>query len=179
MNRTSTPRILVAGIGNIFFGDDAFGCEVARQLSNREVPENVKVVDFGIRSFDLAYALLDGYDLNVLVDATQRGGDPGTLYTLELEVDGDSETSETAWEAHGLNLMKVLGLVKAMGGKPNRILMVGCEPAALGSEEEVLMGLSDPVQAAVRDAVGLVESLVADFLDPIISIGKIQTTPQQ
>ncbi|MGH7848434.1 MAG: hydrogenase maturation protease, partial [Candidatus Binatia bacterium] len=76
-----TPaKILVAGIGNIFLGDDGFGVEVARELAKRKLPESVRVVDFGIRGFDLAYALLDGYDLTILVDAAPRGGLPGTLY---------------------------------------------------------------------------------------------------
>lgn len=171
----------MAGIGNIFFGDDAFGCEVAKQLSGRELPENVRVVEFGIRSFDLAYALLDAYDLSLLVDATQRGGKPGTLYTLALETDGpeESEARENTWEAHGLNPMQVLRLVKAMDGRPKRILLVGCEPVTLGSEEDVLMGLSEPVQAAVREAVVLIESLVAEFLGETDGIQKIQITQQQ
>src|ERR1051325_7107702 len=80
------PSLLVAGIGNIFMGDDAFGCEVARRLSARTLPAGVRVVDFGIRGFDLAYAIMDGPDVTVLVDATPRGGAPGTVYTIEPDL---------------------------------------------------------------------------------------------
>jgi len=158
--------ILVAGIGNIFLGDDAFGCEVVKRLGERVWPENVRVVDFGIRGFDLTYALLDGYDVTILVDATPRGQEPGTLYTIEPELeeienlDGQAVTIET----HGMNPMKVLGMVKAMGGQFKKILLVGCEPATFGPEEGQ-MGLSEPVAAAVEQAVRVVESLVQKLCD--------------
>ena len=80
---TRPARILIAGIGNIFLGDDAFGVEVARRLVRRRLPDGVRVVDFGIRGLDLTYALLDGYEAVILVDAAPRGGPPGTLYVLE------------------------------------------------------------------------------------------------
>jgi hydrogenase maturation protease len=163
---TTRPRILVAGIGNIFLGDDAFGSEVARRLAVRELPDEVRVVDFGIRGFDLAYALLDGYEVTIFVDATPRGEAPGTLYTIEPdlgELDGlDGEAALV--ETHGMNPLKVLSMVKSMGGKFGRILLVGCEPAPLESEEGH-MGLSEPVEAAVEEAVGLVESLVVKVLE--------------
>lgn len=158
-------RILVAGIGNIFMADDAFGCEVARRLAAREWPEEVRVVDFGIRGFDLAYALMDGYDVTIFVDATPRGGEPGTVYTIEPdlgELDGLGAEG-VAVEPHGMNPLKVLGMVKAMGGGFKRILLVGCEPETLGPEEGQ-MGLSAPVEAAVGEAVKVVESLVARLL---------------
>ncbi len=81
-------RILIAGIGNIFLGDDAFGVEVVRRLSRsaRKLPDEVRIVDFGIRGFDLAYALMEGYEVAILVDATPRGGVPGTLYTIEPDL---------------------------------------------------------------------------------------------
>src|ERR1044072_7226323 len=102
------PTILVAGIGNIFLGDDAFGCEVVKRLAGRAWPDNVKVIDFGIRGFDLAYALLDGYDVTILVDATPRGETPGTLYTIEPEVDeiASIEGQGVVVEKHGMNPMK-------------------------------------------------------------------------
>jgi len=162
---TTAPRILVAGIGNIFMADDAFGCEVARRLAGREWPEEVRVVDFGIRGFDLAYALMDGYDVTIFVDATPRGGEPGTVYTIEpdlSELDGLGAEG-MAVEPHGMNPLKVLGMVKAMGGGFKRILLVGCEPETLGPEEGQ-MGLSAPVEAAVDEAVKVVESLVAKLL---------------
>ncbi len=160
------PRILVAGIGNIFLGDDAFGCEVARRLSGRTLPDEVRVVDFGIRGFDLAYALMDGYDVTIFVDATPRGEAPGTLYTIEPnlnEVD-NPDAEGMMVETHGMNPMKVLGMVKSMGGEFKRIFLVGCEPAPLQSEDGH-MGLSEPVQAAVDEAVKLVESLVSKILE--------------
>ena len=158
------PSILVAGIGNIFLGDDAFGCEVVKRLSDRAWPGNVHVVDFGIRGFDLAYALLDGHDVTIFVDATPRGEDPGTLYTIEPEVDEIENIEEQGAmvETHGMNPMKVLSMVKSMGGQFKKILLVGCEPATLGPEEGQ-MGLSEPVAAAVDDAARIVESLVARF----------------
>ena len=162
--------ILVAGIGNIFLGDDAFGCEVVKRLNERTWPDNVRVVDFGIRGFDLAYALLDGYDVTIFVDATPRGDEPGTLYTIEPELneieglDGQSAMVET----HGMNPMKVLSMVKSMGGQFKKILLVGCEPATFGPEEGKL-GLSEPVEAAVQPAAAMVESLVNRLCEEAMS----------
>lgn len=160
------PGILIAGIGNIFLGDDAFGSEVARRLMTRRLPEEVRVIDFGIRGFDLAYALLDGYDVTIFVDATPRGEAPGTLYTIEPDLDelDNPDAGGMVVETHGMNPMKVLGMVKSMGGHFKRILLVGCEPAPLKSEEGH-MGLSEPVEAAVDEAVKLVESLIENLLD--------------
>ena len=155
------PSVLIACIGNIFLGDNGFGCEVARRLADCTWPANVRLVDFGIRGFDLAYALLDGYDVTILVDATPRGQEPGTLYTIEPEVDEiESIDGQGAMvETHGMNPMKVLSMVKSMGGQFKKILLVGCEPATLGPEEGQ-MGLSAPVEAAVKPAAAVVESLV-------------------
>ncbi|MDT5271270.1 MAG: hydrogenase maturation protease [Acidobacteriota bacterium] len=163
---SSAPSILVAGIGNIFMGDDAFGCEVARRLAGRQLPEGVRVVDFGIRGFDLAYAIMDGPDVTVFVDATPRGEAPGTLYTIEPDLDelNGLEAGGIMVEPHGMNPLKVLGMVKAMGGEFKRILLVGCEPETLGGEEG-LMGLSEPVEQAVDEAVKVVESLIAKILE--------------
>lgn len=159
-------RILIAGIGNIFLGDDAFGSEVARALALREWPEEVRIVDFGIRGFDLAYALLDGYEVTIFIDATPRGEAPGTLYTIEPDLNELDNLDEESMlvETHGMNPLKVLAMVKSMGGHFKRILLVGCEPAPLASEEGY-MGLSEPVQAAVSEAVKLVESLVIKILE--------------
>ena len=160
-----TAKMLIACIGNIFLGDDAFGVEVARRLATRQLPDSVRVVDFGICGFDLVYALLDSYDVTILVDATPRGGMPGTLYTIEPDLSALNhlEAPETVIETHGMNPMRVLGLVKAMGGQFQRLLLVGCEPATLGPEEGQ-MGLSEPVQAAVDEAVGLIEALITAIL---------------
>jgi hydrogenase maturation protease len=158
-------RILIAGIGNIFLGDDAFGVEVARRLSGRELPQNVRVADFGIRGYDLAYALLDGYDPTILVDACPRGGPPGTLYVVEPEVSDleGPQDQQCAVEAHSMNPLHVLRLAKSMGGPLKPVLLVGCEPGTLGPEEGK-MGLSEAVQAVVDEAVELVESLIAKIL---------------
>ena len=160
------PRILIAGIGNIFLGDDGFGSEVARRLARSPLPGEARVVDFGIRGFDLAYALLDGYDVTIFIDATPRGGEPGTLYTIEPDLNElrQLDAQQMMVETHGMNPMKVLSMVKTMGGEFKRILLVGCEPATLGPEEGQ-MGLSEPVEAAVGEAVRVVESLVTDILE--------------
>lgn len=151
------PRILVAGIGNIFLGDDAFGVEVVKRLAFTGLAGNVDVVDYGIRSLDLAYALMDGYDLAILVDAVGRGGAPGTLYVIEPEIDGDNGASI---DAHSMNPVAVLQTVVALGGRPKRVLVVGCEPETLGDELHGAMGLSPTVEAAVEPAVALVRSLI-------------------
>src|SRR5262245_38041928 len=159
----TSPRILIAGVGNIFLGDDAFGVEVVRRLASRALPEGVRVADFGIRGFDLAFALLDAYDLAVLVDATPRGGHPGTLYVIEPEPE-PSGTENVPVETHGMNLENVLRLVRSLGGSPPPLRVVGCEPATFGSEEEPALGLSPPVGAAVDEAVRLIEGLVAEYV---------------
>ena len=164
---TNRPSILIAGVGNIFHGDDAFGVELAQKLSARKLPDEVKVVDFGIRGFDLIFALMDGYDVTIILDATPRGGQPGTIYTIEPNLsDLDSlEEPQVQMEGHGMNPMRVLRMVKTMGGELRRILLVGCEPLMLGSEEEGQLGLSPIVAAAVEWAVDVVESLVSKLLN--------------
>jgi hydrogenase maturation protease len=165
------PRILVAGVGNIFFGDDAFGVEVARQSSQRTLPEGVQVSDFGIRGFDLAYAILDDYDAVVLVDATARGGEPGALYIIEPDLAALDAQGEVEIETHGLTPDHVLRLVKMFGGEPRRLLVLGCEPGTFGAEGEGQMGLSEPVALAVCEAVQRVESLVNRLREEIAVSG--------
>jgi hydrogenase maturation protease len=157
-----SKRILVAGIGNIFLGDDGFGVEVVRRLAGRELPEGVEVVDFGIRGLDLAYALQDDYELVVFVDATPRGQEPGTVYLIEPEIEEDGGVS---LDTHGMDPVKVIKLSRALGAGPTRTLVVGCEPQVVVSGEDyddMLMELSEPVRAAVGEAVRLVESLVEE-----------------
>jgi len=160
------PLILVAGIGNIFLGDDAFGVEVARRLTQRTLPEAVQVTDFGIRGFDLAYALQDGYETTILVDACPRGEVPGTLYVIEpdLEVLDDPDSAPPTVEAHAMNPISVLRMARAMNIEVKNVLLVGCEPESLGGEEG-RMGLSAPVEAALEDAVRLVESVISEVLN--------------
>jgi hydrogenase maturation protease len=152
-------RVLVAGVGNVFRGDDGFGSEVVRRLARRDLPAGVRVIDFGTRGHDLAYAVLDGYDAVILVDATRRDGLPGTLYVLEPTPD---DFPAGPVETHGVDLPAVFRLVRAMGGSLPALRLVGCEPADLGADDEGAFGLSRPVATAVDRAVELVEATVAD-----------------
>jgi hydrogenase maturation protease len=160
----TAPKILVAGIGNIFLGDDGFGCMVADRLARRPLPDGAHVIDFGVRGLDLAYALMDGYDATILIDAVPRGGAPGSLYIIEPDLNEPNEPDAQAVivEAHAMNPMRALRLAKSMNGGLKRVLLVGCEPATFGPEEG-LIGLSATVEAAVDGAVEIVESLVAEI----------------
>lgn len=161
------PLMLIAGIGNIFLGDDGFGVEVAKRLSGVKLPQGVRVADFGIRGLDLSYALQDGYETTILIDACPRGGEPGTVYVVEPDLKdlGSAESQgAAAIETHGMDPIKVLRLAAAMGGPLKRVLLVGCEPATLGGEDGH-MGLSEPVEKAVDEAVKRIEALVT----PIVS----------
>jgi hydrogenase maturation protease len=163
---TRTPTILIAGIGNIFLGDDAFGVEVAQRLANKTLPRGVRAIDFGIRGFDLAYALLDGTDVTILVDACPRGDKPGALYVIEPDLDLlDAPDPESAppVDGHVMNPVNVLRLAKTLGGPLKNVLLVGCEPESLGGDEG-RMGLSETVTASIDEAVLMVESLVEQIL---------------
>jgi hydrogenase maturation protease len=156
-------RVLVAGVGNVFLGDDGFGVEVVRRLAGRELPEGVEVADFGIRGMDLAYALQDTYDVVIFVDAIPRGEEPGTVYLLDPEIEEDGEVS---LDTHGMDPVKVIKLARALGAKPPRTLVVGCEPQVVVSGEDyddMSMELSEPVRAAVAEAAKLVESLLEEI----------------
>jgi hydrogenase maturation protease len=159
-------RILIAGIGNIFFGDDAFGVEVAWRLAARSLPDGVQVVEFGIRGLDLTYALLEPHEAVIIMDAVPRGGKPGTLYVIEPELQQleDADSPAPMMETHNLDPLKVLALARSMGGKLDRVLLVGCEPETLGHEQDFQFGLSDSVRSAADEAVQLIESLVAKLL---------------
>ena len=156
------PRTLVAGIGNIFLGDDGFGVETARRLAERQLPQHVEVVDIGVRGVHLAYQVLDGYDTLVLVDATARGEAPGTLYVIEHEIGGPRSAPEApTLDGHRMTPDAVLALLGTLcagtgGQPPRRVLIVGCEPASV--EEGI--GLSPPVSDAVPQAVRLIEELL-------------------
>jgi hydrogenase maturation protease len=161
-----TPTVLVAGLGNIFLGDDAFGVEVARSLAARPLPRGVSVKDFGIRGFDLAYALLEPWNAVILVDALSRGDVPGTLYLLEPNLAGlgASPTPDTEMNPHSMDPVRVLNLAASMGAISAQVLVVGCEPNDFGEELEGRMGLSPPVQAVIEDAVHMLEELVGRIL---------------
>jgi hydrogenase maturation protease len=160
------PSILIAGIGNIFLGDDGFGVEVVRRLAQRQLSAEVRVADFGIRGFDLAYALQDGYETTILVDAFPHGQDPGTVSLIELDTKNfaSDEARQLGIETHGMNPMKVVRMAASMGAPLKGMLLVGCEPATLGPEEGQ-MGLSAPVESAVDDAVNMLEAVINKILN--------------
>ena len=159
---SAPDRILVAGIGNVFLGDDAFGVEVVRELTRSELPEGVNAVDFGIRGYDLAYAIMDGYAATILVDTTARGNPPGTLYLIELDQGELAKLEREVPDGHSLGPLQVLGLVRSLGGEIPGLYLVGCEPAVLETEDGQI-GLSEPVQAAVSQAVDMIRTLVKDL----------------
>ena len=164
-------RTLVAGIGNIFMSDDAFGAEVAQRLltDGEPIPDGVKIVDFGIRGIHLAYELLDGYDCAILVDATEQGGEPGTVYVMEPDlerIETESGLAEAGIaDAHGMDPLSVLALLRSLGGEVRRLLVVGCEPETT----EDGMGLSEPVAAAVGEAVQAVRDLLRTEHSPNVN----------
>jgi hydrogenase maturation protease len=153
------PRVLVAGVGNIFRGDDAFGSEVARRLAETPLPAEVRVIDVGVRGHDLAFALQEDYQAVVLVDVTRRGGEPGALYVIEPDLAALPRANEEIMDAHDMDPQRVLRLIQAVGGSLPPILLVACEPKTFGPEEGC-MGLSEAVEAAVPEAVALVHSLL-------------------
>ena len=150
-----TGRILVAGVGNVFLRDDAFGVEVVRLLAERPQPPGVQIRDYGIRGVHLVYELLDGYDLFVLIDAAPRGEAPGTVSVLEVEL--PSPEAQPVIDAHSLTPDAIFGLLSSLGGHPGRNLVVACEPA----EVDAGMDLSDPVREALPHAVRAVEEILA------------------
>jgi hydrogenase maturation protease len=162
-------KILVAGIGNIFQGDDAFGCEVVKKMAARVLPDDVCLFDYGIRGLDLTYALLDNPDLVILIDAMPSGCSPGTLYTIEPEFnDHDNDDTDPAIDSHGMNPVQVLRVARRMGARPGRILLVGCEPGDLGGAEG-RMGLTPPVMASLDEAAGMVEALIQKELLEVLA----------
>jgi hydrogenase maturation protease len=190
-----TGRLLIAGVGNIFLGDDGFGVEVASRLAAAELPGWVHVVDYGIRGMHLAYDLANGYDSMILIDATARGGEPGTVYVIEPDLagvaaagpDGNATAADATagnvtagnatagngeagngaagnaladnplFNAHGMQPDVVFGMLGMLDAGARQVLVVGCEPASL----DYNMGLSEPVAAAVDEAVRVVLDLVA------------------
>lgn len=150
-------RVLVAGIGNVFFGDDAFGVEVARQLAG-EPPPDAHVADFGIRARHLAYEMLKPFELCVIADCMPRGGEPGTLYVLEPE---EVEAPGAVADAHAMSLPFVFAAVRELGGALPRVLIVGCDP----EDVEPGMGLSTSVARAVPAAVALIRDLITHQLE--------------
>jgi len=157
-------RILVAGIGNIFLGDDAFGSEVARRLMDEILPPEVRVMDFGIRTYDLAYAMMDGYDAAILVDITARGQAPGTVYLIEPDLSRLHQLDANIVDAHSMNPVRVLQMLLRFGCSPGKLYLIGCEPAILEVEDGEI-GMSDTVEASVPQAIELIKALIHDLLE--------------
>jgi hydrogenase maturation protease len=155
-----TTRTLVAGVGNVFHKDDAFGVEVLKLLGSRPWPAGVEVADFGIGGVHLVYELLNGCDLFVLVDAAQRGREAGTVTVLEVgpadSGPAGSGPRVAVMDAHGLEPDAIFAMLGSMGRRPGRSLVVACEPADVSPG----MGLSEPVRAALPHAVRAVEEIL-------------------
>lgn len=174
-------RILVAGIGNIFLGDDAFGVEVVRRLRDAVLPERVDVADYGIRGMHLAYDLLDGHhDVLVMVDALPLNEAPGTLAVLRVDLDDPGWTlrpadalDAPAADAHGMDPESVLRLLRSLGGGVGRVLVVGCQPAFLDERME----LSAPVAGALDEAVRMVTGVVAEEAARLSAPAEQKTRP--
>lgn len=173
MNR---QRILIAGVGNVFKGDDGFGVEVVRALPNFNLPDDVTVADFGIRGIDLAFAMSE-YEIVILVDAIQRGSKPGTVSVIQPNATQSSE-AVPAIQGHNFDPWSVLQYAARLnvaetasfgpeagsfcnGAMPD-VYIVGCEPAEIPADDELFEGLSPPVQAAVGEAVALIRQLVVE-----------------
>ena len=165
-----TTKVLVAGIGNIFLGDDGFGPEVARRMAANDpdagpLPDGVRVVDYGIRGMHLAYDLLDGVDALVIVDAMPGNGQPGAITVLEVQPDG---LGDGQFDAHGMDPVSVLASLSALGGALPPTIVVGCQPADLSEG----IGLSAEVSASVDDAVATVLTVINDRLSPVVLAGR-------
>ena len=155
-------QILVAGVGNAFLSDDGFGAECARRLAERGTGPGVTVMEFGTGGLDLAYELRRGYDALVLLDASRQGGAPGTLYVLEPELadyGGPIEDGEVI-NPHGMDPATVLRFVNAIGGFSGKVVVIGCEP---GEVDDVGLGLTPPVEAAVERALGVVAETLGEL----------------
>ena len=168
MSEGALGRILVAGIGNAWLRDDGFGGEVARRLEERRLPDGVAVMDAGTGGLDLAYEVMRGYDALVLLDVSRQGGEPGTLYVMEVEedsVDAGIEDGDPI-NPHGMDPQTVLRFVKSIGGWPGRVLVVACEPETV---EEMGWGLSEQVALAVERAIQVVVDTVDELRTATVS----------
>ena len=160
-----TSRILVAGIGNIFLGDDGFGSEVVRNAGIAQDDPNVRVTDYGIRGMHLAYDLLEDWDALVLVDAVPSRGNPGVLHVFQADSDDESGCSPVGLDAHGMDPAAVFASLRSLGGRPPYTVVVGCEA---GNDDEGI-GLTQPVARAVPRAVRAVEEIVTALRLPAVA----------
>lgn len=169
------PRALVVGMGNLLRGDDGFGVEVVRRLQSMpEVTARARVIEIGIGGVHLVQELMDGYDLLVIVDAVQRGGAPGRLSVLEIEVPPAPPSSFEAWQAeiadvHQAVPDRALVMARSLGVLPPRVLLVGCEPERT---EEVELALSPRVAAAVVPAAERIRDILRPLpaADPVLAL---------
>jgi hydrogenase maturation protease len=153
---------MIAGVGNIFMKDDGFGSEVIKKILHKAFPEGVEIKDFGTGGLKLAYDLMKGYDGLILLDASARGEQPGTLYVIEPaenDIDGNLENG-TIIDPHGSDPATVLKFVKSIGAWPAKVLIVACEPQNVDDFE---IGLSEPVNAAIDKAIELVEEIIKEI----------------
>jgi hydrogenase maturation protease len=165
------PRVLVAGVGNLFLGDDGFGPEVARALQRGPLPDGVRVHDYGVGGIHLAYDVCDGVDVLVLVDTMNRQGTPGSLCLLEV---GADELPTVQVDAHAMDPVAMLATVETLGGTRPRTLLVGCVPASL--EEGI--GLSEPVADAVEPAAAAVRDLVVQLQADGVAADLVAARPE-
>jgi hydrogenase maturation protease len=155
------PQILVAGVGNAWMKDDAFGGQVVKRLDERDLPDGVSVMDFGTGGLDLAYEVMRGYHALILVDVSRQGGEPGTLYVMEPDpAEIESIEDGEMLNPHGMDPESVLRFVRSVGGWPGKVLVVACEPARV---EEMGLEMSPEVEAAADRAV----AVVLDTVDEI------------
>ncbi|MGH9466743.1 MAG: hydrogenase maturation protease [Terriglobales bacterium] len=157
-------QVLVAGIGNIFLGDDAFGSEAARALAEHSWPPGVVIRDFGIRCLDLAYALGEGWSAVIVLDAVSRGQAPGTLYRIALEEEAEEDEPEAGRDAHSVGVEHVRALAHRMGVALPPMVLLGCEPECLEPSMDEDCALSPPVRRALPQALVMAEALACEFM---------------
>jgi hydrogenase maturation protease len=155
-------KILVAGIGNAWMGDDGFGAEVVKRLGEVELPRGVAVMDFGTGGLNLAYEVMRGYDALLILDISEQGGTPGTLYVIEADVDSVEagiEDGDTL-NPHGMDPKTMLRFVKSIGAWPGKVVVIACEPQTVA---EIGFQLSESVAGALEPAVKLVLDTIAEL----------------
>lgn len=160
----SVQRILVAGVGDILRGDDAFGILAIRELQKRELPENVDLAPFRAESSNLVSEIKNGYDAVILVEATPQGGEPGSIYIFDPEVD-PIEAGQAIFSSRFRKPEMGLRVLDALDGYKGRILIVGCEPESF----ENVATLSKSARSALAVTVCLLERLVHELQSGALS----------
>jgi hydrogenase maturation protease len=163
---SAKKRVMIAGVGNMFMKDDGFGSAVIKKILDKKFPEGVEVKDFGTGGLKLAYDLMKGYDGLILIDASRRGGQPGTLYVIEPDENDINPDLEKGGpiDPHGADPATVLRFVKSIGSWPAKVVIVGCEPETVDDFE---IGLSEPVNASIDKAVDMVEDIIKEIYTDI------------